>query len=124
MVEYPAPMRYADQELIPDDVKNFLTNLANAASSVHTTQRERAALRFALADAATLCDFIADRIRKTHAGRQKSGLSREGDKLNTCVKSVGDAIWKMREQIDVPHDEQARRMEAIRRALNAAPTQL
>ena len=61
---------------------------------------ERAALRCALMDAATLCDARARDIEKANAIRG-GRVSQVGQALAHAVRTTGDALMAMREKIHV-----------------------
>lgn len=74
-----------------------------AAVSVETYKEhgERAALRCALGDAASLCDAIVRDIEAGHRGRG-GRITREGQKQATIAKVCAEAIWLMRERVAMP----------------------
>lgn len=67
---------------------------------VYTDRAERVAMRCALGDAAALCDALAEQTKRQNSysgGR----VTQVGQTLAEAVKTAGDAIWAMREMIDV-----------------------
>lgn len=78
--------------------------LLNMALDGYKTPGERAALRCALGDAASICDGLARVIAAESRGRGgKGAVTKRGLELEAVAKRCGDAIWAMRERIDVPH---------------------
>lgn len=70
--------------------------------AAHPTRSERVALRCALGDASVICDLLAQTILIEHYGRNGRGATTKlGKELFTVAKRCGDAIWAVREKIDV-----------------------
>lgn len=82
------------------DIAKIQRQLSGAAMSVYTQPSERAALRCALGDAASLCDAM---VRETERANRTRGnrVSQGGLALAGAIKGAADAIWAMREMIDV-----------------------
>jgi hypothetical protein len=59
-------------------------------------------MRGALGDAAALCDALARDIATENSPRGR--VTKLGRKLEAIAKRCGDAIWAMREKVDVPRD--------------------
>ena len=79
--------------------------LLNMALDGYKTAGERAALRCALGDAASICDGLARVIAAENRGRGgKGAVTKRGLELEAVAKRCGDAIWAMREKIDVPRE--------------------
>jgi len=80
-----------------------VSHMLNMALDGYKTPRERAALRCALGDAAALCDGLAREIAAENKGRGgKGAVTKRGLELEAIAKRCGDAIWAMREKINVP----------------------
>jgi hypothetical protein len=80
-----------------------VAHLLNMALDGYKTAGERAALRCALGDAAAICDGLARVIAAENRGRGgKGAVTKRGLELEAVAKRCGDAIWAMREKIDVP----------------------
>jgi hypothetical protein len=79
--------------------------LASSLQS-YKTREERAALRCALGDAAALCDAINRDIRAEHKTKREA-ISKRGLELSEVARKCGDAIWAMREKIDVPQNSKS-----------------
>lgn len=76
--------------------------LSDAAQRVYKTHAERAAMRCALGDAASLCDVIVRDIASAHRGRGgKGAVTKLGNELAAIARRCGDEIWQMREKIRV-----------------------
>lgn len=69
------------------------------ALSIYKTPDERAAMRGALGDAAALCDALATQIGHEH--RSRGVIKKQGLALAAAVTKAADAIWQMREKIEV-----------------------
>lgn len=72
------------------------------ALKMYPTHNERAAMRGALGDAAALCDALATQIG--HDNRARGRITKQGLALAAAVTRAGNAIWAMREKIDVPKE--------------------
>lgn len=84
-------------------VENPKSRMLNVALDTYKTAGERAAMRSAFGDAAALCDALAREIAAENRGRKgKGAVTKLGLKLEEVAKRCGDAIWQMREQIEVP----------------------
>jgi hypothetical protein len=97
MLEIVKPNRAANTH------EEQVAHLLNMAMDGYRTPGERAALRCALGDAAALCDGLARQIAAENRGRGgKGAVTKRGLELEAIAKRCGDAIWAMREKIDVP----------------------
>lgn len=77
--------------------------MADSSMVTYASQKERAALRCALGDAAHLCDAVARDIESRF--RRRKTVTKAGQEMATIAKMCGDAIWQMREQISVPQGD-------------------
>lgn len=76
--------------------------MLNVALDSYKSPRERAAMRSALGDAAALCDGLSRDIAAENRGRNgKGAVTKRGLELEAIAKRCGDAIWAMREKIEV-----------------------
>lgn len=74
------------------------------ASSMRTypEHTERAALRCAMGDAAHICDMLAAQMLEDTRGRGGKGAHTIlGKQLSAAMKTCGDKIWALRDQINV-----------------------
>jgi hypothetical protein len=77
--------------------------LIGVSMRAYTERQERAAMRCAMGDAAALCDAIAREMAARSRGRGgKGAVTKQGLILEAVAKRCADAIWAMREMIDVP----------------------
>lgn len=58
-------------------------------------------IRGALADAAHMCDAVANDILDEHTGPGRKRPRRRGLDIAAAMKRAGDAIWKLREKVQV-----------------------
>lgn len=87
----------------PKTREEMKAHMLNMALDGYKTAGERAALRCALGDAASLCDGLAREIAEENRGRGgKGAVTKLGLKLEAIAKRCGDEIWAMREKISVP----------------------
>ena len=84
----------------PKTREDMKAHMLNMALEGYKTDRERAALRCALGDAAALCDGLAREIAAENRGRDgKGAVTHLGLKLEEIAKRCADEIWAMREKI-------------------------
>ncbi len=77
--------------------------MARIAQESYQTRDERAALRCGMSDAVALCDALAREIAAENRGRNgKGAVTKRGLELEAIAKRCADAIWAMREKINVP----------------------
>jgi hypothetical protein len=77
--------------------------LSASSCSIYTSREERVALRCALGDAAALCDALARDIAAENRGHGGKGpVTKLGLQLEAIAKRCGDAIWEMRDNVEVP----------------------
>lgn len=77
--------------------------LAEYAMRTYRTPEERAALRCALSDAASLCDTLTKDIAAENRGNHGRGATtKRGRELAAVAKRCGDTIWALRDKITVP----------------------
>lgn len=88
-----------------DPIAAFVAEMAASAQRHYQTPRERAAMRCALSDAAHLCDAIAASVIKNNPGRQKEGVSQQGEAMLLAVRRCADMIWAMRAEITTANSD-------------------
>lgn len=71
--------------------------IMRASLDAYQSREQRAAMRGALSDAAHLCDALAAEISMKRGRTSKKRLE-----LAFAAKRCGDAIWAMREKVNVP----------------------
>jgi hypothetical protein len=69
--------------------------------NAYQTREQRVAMRGALSDAAHLCDALAKQIEASNPGRGKGKVSSLGRYSADVVRNCGNAIWAMREKVQV-----------------------
>lgn len=74
--------------------------MAATSQGIYREPPERAALRCALGDAAHLCDALARDIE--NLGRRRKTVNKKHQEMAAVARRCGDAIWKMRDLIEVP----------------------
>lgn len=97
-----------EREVLQDQFKSALWpgqnkaagKMVAVATQTYKEVGERAAMRCAMGDAASLCDAIVRDIEAGHRGRG-GRISIAGQKQATVAKLCAEAIWLMREKISV-----------------------
>lgn len=90
--------------------------ILDSSLRVYQARAERVAMRCALGDAAALCDALAAQIGREH--RYHGRIKKEGLALAAAVTRAADAIWAMREKIDVQERDGAARLASLTGAGN------
>lgn len=91
-----------------------MARLLRGDLAAYRGREQRAAMRAVLGDATALCEVIAKRIEQENRGRKGRGrkgrgpITKHGRELAAIAMCCADAIWAMRDKVDIPAQIRAR----------------